>query len=119
MKLFIDDLREPYDGSWIVCRTGESAVSLLEEFHFAVISFDNDLGERDDGERMMEGYDVLCWLEMGWRTENRPKPSEIRVHTANSVARDKMEAALRANGYAPAGAMTFNTDDYTRIWKLI
>lgn len=117
MRLFIDDLRSAYDEDWIDVRTGEAALELLEEYQFEMISFDNDLGERDDGLRMMEGYDVLCWLEMMWRTEGRPKPLEIRVHTANSVARDKMEACLQANGYRPAGSMTFNTDDYARIWK--
>jgi hypothetical protein len=118
MKLFIDDLRSAYDDGWLVCRSGESAMEMLDEYIFDMISFDNDLGEGPQGEKLLEGYDVLCYLEMMWRTENRPKPREIRIHTANSVARNKMEACLRANNYFPAGAFNFNTDDFAQIWRL-
>ena len=57
--------------------------SLIEE-----ISCDNDLGEHE-----AEGYKLLDWLEATGR--NIP----IRIHSANPVARQRMQAIIQRNGW--------------------
>ncbi len=52
------------------------------------ISCDNDLGEHE-----AEGYKLLDWLEATSR--NYP----IRIHSANSVARERMRAIIERNGW--------------------
>lgn len=60
-----------------------SKVFTIEE-----ISCDNDLGEGEP-----EGYKLLDWLEATGR--NIP----IRIHSANSVARQRMELTIQRNGW--------------------
>lgn len=44
-KLFLDDLRSPPDGTWVVARSHEAAVEYVNEYGYPlVISFDHDLG---------------------------------------------------------------------------
>ena len=52
------------------------------------ISCDNDLGENE-----VEGYKLLNWLEATHR--NYP----IRIHSANSIARQRMEMIIERNGW--------------------
>lgn len=113
MKLFIDDIRTPYDDTWLLAVNTKEANELLDEYNFDAISFDNDLGY--DGP---EGIHVLQRLEEEWVMKNRPKPSEIRVHTANPVARDRMDRLLVANGYKKVGIMYFNRSDMARVYRL-
>jgi hypothetical protein len=54
------------------------------------ISLDNDLG---DGR--MEGYQVLDWLE----SLLIPVEFGIHIHSANSVARERMRAIIQRNGW--------------------
>ena len=57
-------------------------------FNIEVISCDNDLGEG-----VPEGYKLLDWLEATGR--NIP----IRIHSANPVARQRMQAIIQKNGW--------------------
>tara|TARA_R110000782_G_scaffold23881_8_gene62037 strand:- start:863 stop:1084 length:222 start_codon:yes stop_codon:yes gene_type:complete len=52
------------------------------------ISLDHDLGLDERG----TGYDVLIWIEDAVATKGFVPPA-IQIHTANSSARQKMEAA--------------------------
>ena len=90
-KLWIDDVRPAPDGfDWI--KTASDAVQYLVENWAAVtvVSFDHDLG--DDSE---SGYDVLTWIERRV-AEGYRFPGEMRVHSANPVGRQNMEAAIRS-----------------------
>lgn len=60
----------------------------LEEIEY--ISLDNDLGEG-----RMEGYKVLDWLE----SLQISIPFGIHIHTSNPVARERMRAIIRRNGW--------------------
>lgn len=60
----------------------------MKIFTVEEISCDNDLG---DGEP--EGYKLLDWLEATGR--NIP----IRIHSANPVARQRMELTIQRNGW--------------------
>lgn len=93
MKLWVDDLREPPDQSWIWAQTYPEAIRDLSLFEgqIEVLSLDHDLGERNTG------YDILTQIEV-WLHGERPYavPPAIRVHSANPVGRDRMKAAIAA-----------------------
>ena len=64
-------------------------IDLLKTGKVTVISLDHDLGDDDHG----TGYDVLLWLEEQVATKGFVPPKCL-VHSANSPARQKMEAAI-------------------------
>ena len=95
MKIWLDDIREPPDNTWIVCRRASSCIILLDMLDCRVdlLSLDHDLGDDVAG----TGYDVLVWLEQ--RLFNHPKnrvPKIIRVHSANPVGAARMQKAIDA-----------------------
>lgn len=88
MKIFLDDERETPDG-WVRCFWPDEVIERLHAGNVTEISLDHDLGDDDRG----TGYDVLLWIEeavadRGW------SPPKLSVHSANSSARMKMEAAI-------------------------
>lgn len=70
-------------------RWPDEAIALLETGEVAVISLDHDLGDDERG----TGYDVLLWIEEAVALRGFDPP-DMRVHSANSSARLKMEAAI-------------------------
>ena len=115
MKLWLDDLRPAPEGyCWVktvdeaifeilYCErecdwywkcyfldgvSAEQTVNLLKTYTITEISCDNDLGEKEP-----EGYKLLDWLEATKR--NYP----IRIHSANPVARERMQAIIRRNNW--------------------
>lgn len=113
MKLWIDDIRNPPDRTWNVCRTVPEAkeylntgVDKIEE-----MSIDHDMGttgiivgpcfdckenpaSMDDcpfcNSMMPTGYDLICWME-----ENDIWPKNPpRVHSQNVVGKKNMELAI-------------------------
>ena len=54
-----------------------------------LISLDHDLGDDERG----TGYDVVLWIEEAVMTRGFVPP-EMRVHSANSSARQKMEMGI-------------------------
>lgn len=81
-----------FDYCWQYYIFGWCARETLEErikiWGIEEISCDNDLGENN-----LEGYKLLDWLEATGR--NYP----IHIHTANSVARERMRAIIERNGW--------------------
>lgn len=67
----------------------EEAIALLQGGQVTQISLDHDLGDDTHG----TGYDVLLWIEEAVVTQNF-KPPRMQVHSANSSARQKMQAAI-------------------------
>ncbi len=63
----------------------------LECAEVEMISLDHDLGPPEAG----DGYEVLLWIERQVATRGWVPPV-IHIHTANPVARLRMEAALRS-----------------------
>ena len=99
MKIWLDDIRTPPDGSWKWLKTAEDVIDWFRLNHdvwdVEVLSLDNDLGEGRD-----EGYKVLDWLEkMKFHTLNFIVPKKIQVHSANPVARRRMEHIIEKNGW--------------------
>ena len=88
MKVYLDDERETPDG-WVRVYWPDEAIELLKAGGVTEISLDHDLGDDERG----TGYDVLLWLEEQV-VVNGMTPPKMRVHSANSSAREKMEAAI-------------------------
>lgn len=99
MKLWLDDERIPPWG-WAGFKTPEEMIDFIALCYekkevIDVISLDHDLGLIDPqtlDERT--GYDVLLWLERNANLVARYGPKKIVVHTANPVARRRMEMAV-------------------------
>jgi hypothetical protein len=90
MRVFLDDERVPPVG-WTLVRWPDEAIALLQEGRVEEISLDHDLGDDDRG----TGYDVVLWVERAV-VERGFVPPLMRVHSANSSARAKMEAGIEA-----------------------
>jgi hypothetical protein len=90
VKVYLDDERTPPKG-WFLVRWPEEAIDLLKTGKVGEVSLDHDLGDDDHG----TGYDVILWIEEQVIVNNF-KPPKIKVHSANSSARLKMEAGIRS-----------------------
>ena len=90
MKVFLDDERQPPEG-WILVRWPEEAIELLKTNQVTDLSLDHDLGNDEHG----TGYDVVLWIEGAVAIRNFVPP-RMKVHSANSSARIKMENGLRS-----------------------
>lgn len=88
MKIFLDDLRIAPDG-WTHLYWPEDVIAMLKNKNVKEISLDHDLGNDDHG----TGYDVILWIEEQV-VLNGYNPPKIKVHSANSSARMKMEAGI-------------------------
>ena len=88
MKVYLDDERETPEG-WVRAYWPDEVIAHLESGDVSVVSLDHDLGDDDRG----TGYDVVLWIEEAVATRNFQAP-EIRVHSANTSARRKMELGI-------------------------
>lgn len=95
IKVWLDDERPTPEG-WVSAKKASEAISLLRTGQVSEISLDNDLGPPEAG----EGYDVICWIENeAFVNQEHFTPATmpvIHIHTANPVARKKMEATVEA-----------------------
>lgn len=90
MRVFLDDERVPPEG-WVLVRWPDEVIALLEQGGVEELSLDHDLGDDERG----TGYDVVLWVERAV-AERGFLPPAMRVHSANSSARMKMEAGIQA-----------------------
>ena len=90
MKIYLDDERPTPEG-WVRVYWPEEAILLLESGSVTEISLDHDLGDDERG----TGYDVVLWIEEAVMTRGFRSP-KITVHSANSSAKQKMEAGIRS-----------------------
>ncbi len=87
LKVFLDDERKTPAG-WTRVYWPEEAIRLLKTGRVTEISLDHDLGDDDHG----TGYDVVLWIEKA--VTKGFSPPAIRVHSANTSARMKMEQGI-------------------------
>lgn len=90
MKVYLDDERNTPAG-WIRVYWPDEAIALLAAGEVAEISLDHDLGDDERG----TGYDVVLWIKEAVALHGFIPPM-IFVHSANSSAREKMEAGIAA-----------------------
>ncbi|MFZ6712500.1 cyclic-phosphate processing receiver domain-containing protein [Undibacterium sp. TC9W] len=91
MKVYLDDERITPDG-WTRTYWPEDAIALLKTGEVTHLSLDHDLGDDEHG----TGYDVVLWIEEAVMTTGFIPPQEMCVHSANSSARQKMEAGIQS-----------------------
>lgn len=90
MRVYLDDERATPAG-WVRVHWPDEAIALLETGAVSEISLDHDLGDDARG----TGYDVVLWIEEAVALRSF-RPPKIYVHSANSSARKKMLAGVRA-----------------------
>ena len=73
IKIFLDDLRQPFKGFQLV-KSYNECVKLLDVRNVEVISLDHDLGSKKTG------YDVAMYM-----VKNDNYPKQIYIHSANPV----------------------------------
>jgi hypothetical protein len=91
MKVWLDDVRPAPEG-WHRCFWPSEVIKLLKEASVTELSLDHDLGDDAKG----TGYDVLTYMEERARVHYENFNFPVRLHTANPVARARMQAALAA-----------------------
>jgi len=89
MRIWLDDERQPQSDRWTWLKTGEEAIEALKNERVEEISFDHDLGEG------MTGYDVAKWIEE-MASSGAIDSMVWRVHSANPVGKQNIEAAMRS-----------------------
>ncbi len=89
MQVYLDDERETPAG-WQRVYWPDEAIALLKTGAVSEISLDHDLGDDERG----TGYDVVLWIEEAVFSQGF-KPPVIKVHSANSSAREKMERGIK------------------------
>jgi len=90
INLYLDDLRDCPKG-FIVARTFDQAVDLIERHTIDVLSLDHDLGSDEDGNLLPTGYDfVKKFCEEGHFA------NKIYIHTDNVIGRENMYETLLA-----------------------
>ncbi len=90
MRVFLDDERATPDG-WVRAWWPDEVIALLESGEVAELSLDHDLGDDARG----TGYDVVLWIEEAVALRGF-RPPRMTVHSANSSAREKMQAGIAA-----------------------
>jgi hypothetical protein len=90
MKVYLDDERTTPNG-WVRVYWPDEAIKLLSTGEVTELSLDHDLGDDERG----TGYDVVLWIEEAVALRGFDPPV-IRVHSANSSAREKMDAGIAA-----------------------
>lgn len=91
-RMFIDDLRDPPDGSWVIARTSSDALEYMREHGCPMeISFDHDLGGEDIAMRVVKQM-VEIDLDAGGKFI--PAGFVFFVHSANPVGASNIEGYL-------------------------
>lgn len=86
-KLFLDDLRAPPDGTWVVARSVAAAQAYIREYGLPhTVSLDHDLGDQHDAPAL------LHWLiheHLDGAIDCKNIVS-VDVHSANPVGRENL-----------------------------
>lgn len=105
MKLFVDDVRLCPDG-WILARTITQAVRLLASGNVTEVSLDHDIACR-----LVSGQEHTSnetFEPVAYYLVLMSKRPEIRIHTANVVAGQRMASILEI----PYGNEIFDYENY-------
>lgn len=87
MKIYVDDIRQPPDDTWILVRTNTEAISLLATGHVTEISLDHDiayLSKRRPGDGMIiEGFTDETFKPVAYYISLMKERPTVLFHTAN------------------------------------
>lgn len=89
INLYVDDLRDCPAG-FTIARNVDEAIYYLENFYVDILSLDHDLGEDEDGNLQLTGYDLVkIFCEKGYHA------NRIYIHTDNGAGRENMFHTLK------------------------
>jgi len=91
MKLWLDDVRNAPDSTWVIIRTVENAWDIIRSCRVALISLDHDLGENQP-----TGYDLCNMIEEAVYKNELNYVPEMVIHSANPVGRQNMQRAIES-----------------------
>lgn len=93
IRLWLDDLREPPSGYDYHARSVAEAMTILMSGTVGHISFDHDLGDKQDG------YLLALWIERAAYYGNLPALT-WEIHSMNPAGSENIRAAMeKADGY--------------------
>ena len=106
MKLFVDDLRNPYDDTWTLARTNTEAIRLLATGYVSEISVDHDICapaylELPDRIKKRLRIGEETFQPVAYYLSVMPeaiRPTKIKFHTANPDGAAKMMSILKTAG---------------------
>lgn len=93
-KLWLDDIREPPDKTWIWAKSSREAIGILKSVEIEEISFDHDLGIIDGEDD--KGLFVAQYIEIGAYQNTIPNPIVWYVHSANPVGKKDITLAMES-----------------------
>lgn len=95
-KLFLDDIRQPPDNSWIVARSFDEAVKIINEKGCPdQLSFDYHISKKPGGKN---GKDLAQWLiNVDRKRKFIPDDFEFYVHSSDLAGAEQIKALL--SGY--------------------
>ncbi|WNL30494.1 cyclic-phosphate processing receiver domain-containing protein [Aliarcobacter cryaerophilus] len=96
-KLYLDDVRNLPDASYVLVRSYKEAVNYVEKNGIpSFISFDHDLGVDENDKPIETGYDFAKWLvDMDLDNIYKfPENFSFYVHSANSVGKENIDTYL-------------------------
>lgn len=94
LKVYLDDVRDPPDDTWVCVRTPSEAIELLQTGRVDEITLDFDLGYDAEGNELT-GYQVAVWVEEAVVLRNF-KPPSMQVHSANSPGHERLLRAIES-----------------------
>lgn len=96
IKVWLDDIRDAPDNTWIVCRTPEDFATVLYDpsIQIVTVSFDHDLGYKDDDGNEVSGYTCARWLEKRLRSDVHYKIPHMQIHSMNPVGKKNIEHVI-------------------------
>lgn len=104
MKLFVDDIRNPPDDTWMLARTVTSAIHALSMFEFDEISLDHDISHQVVVGALSRPYPcdetfqpVAHYIALKYNLSRLPGSSIVplvTLHTSNPVGASEMEQIL-------------------------
>lgn len=91
MKIFLDDIRNPLDSSWLVVRSVEAFKEriLSAPIPITALSFDHDLGDK-----VPDGYDAAKWF-VEYAMDNEEIAQNLKMvvsHSDNTPGRENIAA---------------------------
>ena len=97
INLYVDDTRPRPEG-FILAKTAEEAIKIIDSENIEILSLDHDLGTNRRGQLLPTGYDLVKYICEYWDELNI---SKIYIHSSNPIGRENMYryllSALRAN----------------------
>ncbi len=106
MKLFVDDIRNAPDDSWIVARTVTDAIRAIARFRddISEISLDHDISHQVSVGPTSRPYPCAeCFCAVAYyiaidRQGDAHTPLSVKIHTANPVGAKEMQQILEDAG---------------------